>query len=225
MCLYCIFMYKTFRAELSCRAGRGGAALNKKLKKNMKIQFSISNIHVPPPPPRFLAFFTPFFFLFQIRRTSKRTNRGVLLRLPAFSYQLESLPGKIDLAFPNIDAPGVYLHRPLSALCRWYLAGVLSGVGSIGTACRRGRLQSGVVLLRSRAASHLLSLLLFFCVPVCVFFRLLFSQIGGFLAAPMHPSNHDTSSSQPARTPRTLQHDGRRLTITVQRLQRKKHRG
>lgn len=182
----------------------------------------------PPSPPPLVSwlFSPPFFFLFQTRRTSKRTNRGVLLRLPAFSYQLESLPGKIDLAFPNIDAPGVYLHRPLSALCRWYLPGVLSGVRSIGTACRRGRLQSGVVLLRSRAASHLLSLLLFFCVPVCVFFfLLLFSQIGGFLAAPTHPSNHDTSSSQPARTPRTLQHDGRRLTITVQRLQMKKRRG
>lgn len=139
----------------------------------MKIQFSISDIHAYPPP---LGLFLSFF-LFQPRHTFKRTNRGVLPRLPAFSYQLESLPGKIDLAFPNIDAPGVYLHRPLSPLCRWYLASLLSGVRSIGTACRHGRLQSGVVLLRSRAASHLLSLLLFF---VCVRFFFFFPKLVGF---------------------------------------------
>lgn len=92
----------------------------------MKIQFSISDIHALPV-------FFPYFFLllFHPRRTSERTKRGVLPRLPAFSYQLESLPGKIDLAFPNIDAPGVYLRRPPPPLCRGYLAGVLSGLDQL----------------------------------------------------------------------------------------------
>lgn len=53
----------------------------------------------------------------------------------------------------------------------------------------------------------------FCCFFVCFLF-LLFSQIGGFLAAPTRPGNHDTSSSQPPREP--VQHDGCCLTITVQ---------
>lgn len=119
--------------------------------------------------PFFPPFFLPLFFLllFHPRRTAERTKRGVLPRLPAFSYQLESLPGKIDLAFPNIDAPGVYLRRPLSPLCRWYLAGVLSDFDQLEQ-------RAGVVscslescCFRPCAASHLLSLLLFF---LCVSF-------------------------------------------------------
>lgn len=166
--------------------------------------------------PFFSPFFLPLFFLllFHPRRTAERTMRGVLPRLPAFSYQLESLPGEIDLAFPNIDAPGVYLRRPLSPLCRWYLAGVLSGFDQLEQ-------RAGVVscslescCFRPCAASHLLWLLLFFFVCVFFFF-LFFPQIGGFLAPPMRPANHDASSPQP-RAPGAVEHDERRLTIAVQ---------
>lgn len=132
--------------------------------------------------------------LFHPRRTSERTKRGVLPRLPAFSYQLESLPGKIDLAFPNIDAPGVYLHRPLSPLCRWYSAGVLSGFDQLEQ--RAGVVSCSLESCCSGPAPPA-TCFRFCCFFVCVFFFPFFPQIGGFLAPPMRPGNHDASSPQP----------------------------
>lgn len=64
------------------------------------------------------------FLLVSPRLASKRTKR-VFFKIACIFLSIGIPCGQIDLAFPNIDVPNIYLCHTPSQLCGWYLASVL----------------------------------------------------------------------------------------------------